>query len=369
MFGKFSEFKYNKLIALYESYIPTDEYDPYIAQAIDDYVSREGSIEADKWCYKLTPANRLKEFKKLAIAKEQNDTNAIIDHVSKMSQAIYRLEWCQKNWPEAVEMIKSCVYDKVFKEKHDKIFSDSLYYRDIAKKDEDTKRQFEDDIQNTDTSKYAPTDRDWEKMIDYMVKKSDPNRLAYSCKDQRKIIARYIIANCLGWRDAADAFKEHAIYDANIPESVIEAYYRKYVNNGIPEKWKDYIDAQKEDQKSGLNIIGSNNEKIFKVVQSVLDNANNIENYELCDIQPINNRKQQLIKLTTINGNESYLYYAFGNFKDTYSFGIKHSAIFTGFNELPTQNDCLNIYTSKTIWCRTQKTFRVELEFYIQHLN
>ena len=52
-----------------------------------------------------------------------------------------------------------------------------------------------------------PTSRDWEKMVDYMDKKSDTDRLASSTKDVKKLVSRYAISNCLGWKKAADAFR------------------------------------------------------------------------------------------------------------------------------------------------------------------
>ena len=71
------------------------------------------------------------------------------------------------------------------------------------------------EVDATDTDEYAPTLRDWMKMIDYKNRRSNPERVANSCKDNNKIVARYIIASTLGWKEAVNAFK-YRISELNI---------------------------------------------------------------------------------------------------------------------------------------------------------
>ena len=92
------------------------------------------------------------------------------------------------------------------------------------KKDDDlqlalteAKRNFDMEVDATDTDEYAPTIRDWMKMIDYKNRHSNPERVANSCKDNNKIVARYIIASTLGWNEAVKAFK----YTGNVATKVL----------------------------------------------------------------------------------------------------------------------------------------------------
>ena len=88
-----------------------------------------------------------------------------------------------------------------------------LHFEYYLNKDEElynaieaAKNQFEQDVQAETADEFAPTRRDWEKMIGYMNNHSNPERVAKSCKDHNKIVARYIIAKTLGWAEAAREF-------------------------------------------------------------------------------------------------------------------------------------------------------------------
>lgn len=115
----------------------------------------------------------------------------------------------------------------------------------------DAKRKFDMEVDATNTDEYAPTLRDWMKMIDYKNRHSNPERVANSCKDNNKIVARYIIANTLGWKEAVKAFKNR-IYDLNIlNDAQLEAYRRKYATYNIPENIKELIDDLQEYDETG----------------------------------------------------------------------------------------------------------------------
>ena len=117
----------------------------------------------------------------------------------------------------------------------------------------DAERKFDMEVDAANTDEYAPTIRDWMKMIDYKNRHSNPERVANSCKDNNKIVARYIIANTLGWKEAVKAFKDR-IYDLNIlNDAQLEAYRRKYATYNIPEDIKELIDdLQEYDEKGGV---------------------------------------------------------------------------------------------------------------------
>jgi len=131
-------------------------------------------------------------------------------------------------------------------------------------------------------------------MIDYMNKKSDPDRLADSCKDANKIVSRFCIAKALRWEAAAKEFKRRAhetYWDsksctsktyADVTDAELEAYARKYQNTNIPAKWQEYIDALREsDTKGGLAQQNSDvNHNIDTRIRKCLDNCIEVADYE-----------------------------------------------------------------------------------------
>ncbi len=176
------------------------------------------------------------------------------------------------------------------------------------KKDDDlqlalseAKRKFDMEVDATDTDEYAPTLRDWMKMIDYKNRHSNPERVANSCKDNNKIVARYIIASTLGWNEAVKAFK-YRIYKLNILNDVqLEAYRRKYATYNIPEDIKELIDdLQEYDGKGGFNE--TEHAEIFSEnLKKYIHQNTKINSYkiELIDSVPVKEYKPQRYKTTT----------------------------------------------------------------------
>ena len=159
----------------------------------------------------------------------------------------------------------------------------------------DAERKFDMEVDATDTDEYAPTVRDWMKMIDYKNRHSNPERVANSCKDNNKIVARYIIANTLGWKEAVKAFKDR-IYDLNIlNDAQLEAYRRKYATYNIPEDIKELIvDLQEYDEKGGFGE--TEHSEIFpENLKKYIHQNNNINSYkiELIDGAPVKEHRTQ----------------------------------------------------------------------------
>ena len=176
------------------------------------------------------------------------------------------------------------------------------------KKDDDlqlalteAKRNFDMEVDATDTDEYAPTLRDWMKMIDYKNRHSNPERVANSCKDNNKIVARYIIASTLGWNEAVKAFK-YRIYELNIlNDAQLEAYRRKYATYNIPEDIKELIDdLQEYDEKGGFNE--TEHAEIFSEnLKKYIHQNTKINSYkiELIDSVPVKEHKAQRCKIAT----------------------------------------------------------------------
>lgn len=172
--------------------------------------------------------------------------------------------------------------------------SDLQFALDTAKK------KFDMVVNATNTDEYAPTIRDWMKMIEYKNKHSNPERVANSCKDNNKIVARYIIANTLGWKEAVNAFKDR-IYNLNIlNDAQLEAYRRKYATYNIPEDIKELIDdLQEYDEKSGFNEI-EHSEIFPENLKKYIYQNNKINSYkiELIDSAPVKEHRTQRYKIT-----------------------------------------------------------------------
>lgn len=167
--------------------------------------------------------------------------------------------------------------------------NNNLWTNDIELAIETIKQQkiktakFEEEVSSADTSKFIPTARDWEKMIDYMNKKSNPERLAASCKDPNKVVARFIIANTLGWESAILSFKQKAL-DLNIAtKAELEAYARKYALAGMPEEYAELVnDLKTNDSKGGISMNNKDTvNNLPSYIYKALDNNVNIIDYTI----------------------------------------------------------------------------------------
>lgn len=162
----------------------------------------------------------------------------------------------------------------------------------------------------TDVEQYKPTARDWNKMIGYMNKKSDPWRLADSCKDSNKVVARYIIAKALGWEKAATAFRQRILDLGILTDNEIKAYADKYRTYNIPDEYRDLIqDLVEYDKKGGLaiNQQDTNQMNQLKAFPSqlikALDDSANIEEYKIVS----SNASNKVIEITNYNEEKYYL--------------------------------------------------------------
>lgn len=289
-------------------YKPIDEYDEFTLRAIEEYI--EANMYEHSYLYKkplwetqwyntLSFNARQVEVDKMQKYKEKNNAARVANSTKDLYKLLWRMNWCRKNnWPDGEREFRRVAYGMLLN-------NDPVRQKQIeltAAKYKKEKEDFDIEVSNADTTKYAPKDRDWEKMIDYMNKKSDPQRLADSCKDANKVISRYIIAKCLGWDKAADAFGKRAIFYKYATSAELEAYVKKYIDS-MPEKWSSYIEALKSDARSGLNkIVDKSNEGINIKIQKILDDAYNIQDYE-------NVINDFVVKLITIDNEEYYLIY------------------------------------------------------------
>lgn len=113
--------------------------------------------------------------------------------------------------------------------------------------------QHETELEAVDTSAISINEKEWDKMFNYYKKNSKINFNAIT--DKQKCLSRYVIAELLGWSDAAiDA--EHKLRDSfGMTHTECEAYARAYAKSGkIPDKYKDEIKMLKDE---GIGAAGN----------------------------------------------------------------------------------------------------------------
>ena len=88
--------------------------------------------------------------------------------------------------------------------------------------------RFASAVRNADTSKYVATTADITKMKGYYNKRSNPERLVKSIKDDTKLVSRWIAAIKINWPEAVSIFGS-AIVDRHIlTKAKLTAYKNKY---------------------------------------------------------------------------------------------------------------------------------------------
>lgn len=103
-----------------------------------------------------------------------------------------------------------------------------------------------------DSSKtFIITDRDVEKMINYIDKGTSPERLANSIKTADKAVSRYIIATLLGYNKYAYYLKQKA-FELGITPIELK---KSLDNASIPEKYKELIKSK----ETGVGFFNKEN--------------------------------------------------------------------------------------------------------------
>lgn len=94
---------------------------------------------------------------------------------------------------------------------------------------------FDKAVSEADTTKYACTQKDIDKMKAYFNKRSDPDRLVKSIKDETKLVGRWIAAMKLNWPEAVASFSK-AIQDRKIlTKAEVVAYTNKYKDEKVDD--------------------------------------------------------------------------------------------------------------------------------------
>lgn len=113
-----------------------------------------------------------------------------------------------------------------------------------------------------DSSKtFIITDRDVEKMINYIDKGTSPERLANSIKTADKAVSRYIIATLLGYNKYAYYLKQKAL-DLGVEPIELK---KSLENASIPEKYKELIKSK----ETGVGFFNKENTENIDLPQKL----------------------------------------------------------------------------------------------------
>ncbi|WQJ53510.1 MAG: hypothetical protein [Wendovervirus sonii] len=256
---------------------PINTYDENMLYALR-HIFNDIQKKGDYYARELGYMGLQREDKKMVEYRDKGSNPVrLATSTENLDKLIYRYQWCIENWEDAAEAYKLRIFEII----KDTMPNEINNYLAQKKKKDDEAKKFEEDVNNANTDQYAPKQRDWEKMIGYLNKKSNPERVAQSCKDANKVISRFVIAKALHWDECVKAFKIRA-RELNIAsDAELEAYARKYADCNIPEEWQEYINTLKEsDTKGGL--AKQNDDKVDSRLAKILDSTIDVADYFAC---------------------------------------------------------------------------------------
>ena len=128
--------------------------------------------------------------------------------------------------------------------------------------------KFADDVKNADTSKYSTDDKHIKKMKEYFNKRSDPERLVKSIKDDKKLVARWIAAIKIGWPEAVSVFGYEIEKKKLLTKAEIVAYSEKY---GGEEEKVDDSDMKRLDKDTKKIADSWITKSLYKYFESLKD--------------------------------------------------------------------------------------------------
>ena len=135
-----------------------------------------------------------------------------------------------------------------------------------AAKEKAAAEKFADDVKNADTSKYSTDDKHIKKMKDYFNKRSDPERLVKSIKDDKKLVARWIAAMLIGWPEAVSVFGYEIEHKKLLNKAEIVAYTEKYKDQHVDDSDMKRLD--KDTKKIAESWI---TKSLYKYFESLKD--------------------------------------------------------------------------------------------------
>lgn len=233
-------------------------YDKHVEQAIKDDIQKLKAKYNNFASYNdiksydigIAPNEYKKLNNDLRVSKYSSNLNAIYDvlEYQNFKELIYCYVWCEKNWPDAVDNVSRQIWHDIehYYNAVDTKFADNVKYN--VKKLKYSDPDFLNSNIFTDAVKqFCPSNRDWEKMIIYYSHNSNTKQLVSSCKDLKKIMARFVISAKIGWEDAYNAF-ESKLNDYGYSSYFLYTIAKYYIDNfDIPEIYQEMLDDIKND--------------------------------------------------------------------------------------------------------------------------
>lgn len=102
---------------------------------------------------------------------------------------------------------------------------------------------FQSAVSSANTSLYNATAKDIEKMKAYYNKRSNPDRLVSSIKDNSKLVGRWIAAIKIDWPEAAFAFSKEIQNRGILTKAEIVAYTERYKTEAVDDNGINRLDA------------------------------------------------------------------------------------------------------------------------------
>ena len=144
-------------------------------------------------------------------------------------------------------------------------------FRKQAIEDENEKErkkaeEFRKAVDSADTTKYATDDKHIAKMKAYFNKRSDPERLVQSIKDDNKLVSRWIAAIKINWPEAVSTFGYEIERRKLLTKAEIVAYTEKY---GVEGEKVDDTDMKRLDKKTQKIADSWISKSIFKWLETL----------------------------------------------------------------------------------------------------
>jgi len=150
-------------------------------------------------------------------------------------------------------------------------------------KEAEAAKKFEEEVKNADTTKYTTNAKHIQKMKDYFNKRSDPERLVKSIKDDDKLVARWIAAMKIDWPEAISCFAYEIAERKLLTKAEVVAYSEKYKADEEKVDDTDMKRLDKETKKISESWI---TKSLYKYFESLTD-------YEITWKEAFKNAKTQ----------------------------------------------------------------------------
>lgn len=299
------------------------QYDKHVEQAIKDEIQKLKEQYNNFASYNdvklydvgIAPNEYKKLNNDLRVAKYSTDPKSIYDVIEhyNFKEVIYCYVWCEKNWPDAVDKVSKEIWYQIkqYYNGTDTKFADNVKYN--VKKLKYSDPDFLNSNMFTDAVKqFCPSNRDWEKMIIYYSHNSNAKQLVSSCKDLKKIMARFVISAKIGWEDAYNAF-ESKLNDYGYSSYFLYIIAKYYIDNyGIPEVYQEMLD----DIKNDSDIITPNS-KYANIDKRIIKLIGSYGSYRIFDNLELNTTTAAqhycVFELFMNNNKKCYIFLFYGN--------------------------------------------------------